>query len=93
MMNLSIYLKKAPEGLIQFEAGVQSTNHETLKAILRNADLETLLKNIKRIAALGNITVYADLIAGLPHESYESFKKSFSDVYTLGTEKIHLGLS
>ena len=84
-------LKKAPEGLIQLEAGVQSTNPETLKAIYRSIENEKLLANIKKIAALGNITVYADLIAGLPHESYESFGRSFNDVYSLGTEKIHLG--
>ena len=84
-------ISKAPQGLLQFEAGVQSTNPETLKAISRSVDSTKLLANIKKIVNLGNIIIYADLIAGLPHESYERFKKSFNDVYALGTEKIHLG--
>ncbi len=84
-------LKQAPEGLIQFEAGVQSTHPETLKAITRSVDSEKLLKNIKEIAKIKNITVYADIIAGLPYESYTDFKKSFNDVYKLKTDKIHLG--
>jgi len=32
-----------------------------------------------------------DLIAGLPYEGYESFKKSFNDVYEIKPEKIQLG--
>jgi len=32
-----------------------------------------------------------DLIAGLPYEGYESFKKSFCDVYALAPEQLQLG--
>lgn len=84
-------LKDAPHGLIQFEAGVQSTNAQTLEAISRDLGTAKLLSNIKKIMTLKNITVYADLIAGLPYESYDDFKKSFNDVYELKTDKIHLG--
>ncbi len=84
-------LEKAPKGLFQFEAGVQSTNKNTLKAISRSLDSEVLLDNLKKMASLKNIIVYADLIAGLPHENYESFKSSFNDVYNTGADKIHLG--
>jgi radical SAM superfamily enzyme YgiQ (UPF0313 family) len=84
-------ISSAPEGLIQFEAGVQTTNHETLKAISRGADTKKVLANIKRIVELKKIAVHADLIAGLPYEDYTSFARSFNDVYALGADKIHLG--
>ena len=84
-------LKSAPQGLIQFEIGIQSTNKETLKAINRNFDNDKLFENARKIIALKNIAVFVDLIAGLPEESYSSFKKSFNDVYQLKSDKIHLG--
>ena len=39
----------------------------------------------------GNIHVHLDLIAGLPFEGYESFKKSFNDVYSLFPQQLQLG--
>lgn len=84
-------LRKAPEGLIQFEIGIQSTNHETLEAINRKQDKDKLFNIIKKILALKNIVVYIDLIAGLPYESYSQFANSFNDAYLLGAHKIHLG--
>ncbi len=84
-------ISDAPEGLIQFEAGVQSTNPDTLKAISRGTDTQKVLVNIKKIVALKKIAVHADLIAGLPYEDYASFARSFDDVYALDADKIHLG--
>ena len=84
-------ISDAPEGLIQFEAGVQSTNPDTLKAISRDAASDKVLEQIKKIAELKKIAVHADLIAGLPYENYASFAHSFDDVYALGADKIHLG--
>ena len=36
-------------------------------------------------------TRHLDLIAGLPYEDYESFKKSFGDVYALKPQQLQLG--
>ena len=72
-------LRKAPKGLIQFEIGIQSFNIDTLKAINRNSNLEQLKKNIESLFKLKNIHVHIDLIAGLPYENYETFKKSFNE--------------
>jgi len=62
----------------QFEIGIQSTNPETLKAINRKSDN---LENLKRLKSMDNIHIHADLIVGLPFETYEIFKKSFNDVF------------
>jgi len=84
-------IKKAKPGLFQFEIGVQSTNERTIDAIGRTTDFERLREICKEIKSYKNIHQHLDLIAGLPYEGYESFKKSFNDVYDIKPEKIQLG--
>lgn len=84
-------LSGAPEGLIQFEVGVQTTNLNTLELVNRKTSLEKVFHYIKCIKDLGNIHLHLDLIAGLPGESYDSFKKSFDDVYNLRPNQLQLG--
>ena len=78
-------------GLIQLEIGVQSTNPDTIRAIHRTMDFEELAKIVKRIQSFRNIHQHLDLIAGLPYEDYESFRKSFNDVYALRPDQLQLG--
>ena len=78
-------------GLIQLEIGVQSTNPDTIKAIHRTMDFEKLKGIVDRIHSFGNIHQHLDLIAGLPWEDLESFKKSFNDVYEMEPEQLQLG--
>lgn len=85
------FIKQAKEGLFQFEIGVQSTNPKTIKAVGRTTDFRKLSKVCKEIKSYNNIHQHLDLIAGLPYEDYNSFKKSFNDVYDLKPEKIQLG--
>lgn len=78
-------------GLVQLEIGVQSTNPDTLSAINRTTDMDKLAKNISKLIAKDNIHVHLDLIAGLPYEGYESFIKSFNDVYSFHPHELQLG--
>jgi len=84
-------LKKAPKGLIQLEIGVQSTNPAVLQVIDRRTDFSRLGKAVKAIHEWGNIHLHLDLIAGLPGEDYDSFRKSFHEVYSLHPDKLQLG--
>lgn len=84
-------LEKAPEGLFQFEIGVQSTHEETLDAVSRKGDFLRLAQNVNKIKAMGNIHVHLDLIAGLPKEDMTSFARSFDDVYALHPDQLQLG--
>lgn len=84
-------LSHAREGLFQFEIGIQSTNIDTLTAVKRNPDFDFLKERVEKIKALKNIHIHLDLIAGLPHESYSSFGKSFNDVYALNADQLQLG--
>ena len=78
-------------GLIQFEIGVQSTNLFTIEAIRRKMDLTELAEHVERVRSGGNIHQHLDLIAGLPHEDYDSFHKSFNDVYRMRPDQFQLG--
>ena len=84
-------LKKAPKGLIQFEAGLQSLNEKTLSAINRKNDTELIFSNMKKLLENGNIHIHIDLIAGLPYEDLESFIKGFNKVYSLMPDMLQLG--
>lgn len=85
------FLKTVRKGLFQFEIGVQSTNPHTIQAINRNVNFEKLSGIVQKIKAGGNIHQHLDLIAGLPYEDYDSFGRSFNDVYALEPEQLQLG--
>ena len=78
-------------GLIQLEIGVQSTNEKTLREIRRYAPFEKIAANVLAVHEGGNIHQHLDLIAGLPWEDYESFRKSFNQVYALRPHQLQLG--
>ena len=85
------FLKTVRKGLFQFEIGVQSTNPQTIRAINRNVDFAALSEIVQQIKDGGNIHQHLDLIAGLPYEDYDSFGRSFNDVYALQPEQLQLG--
>jgi len=84
-------LDKAPVGLFQLEIGVQTTNEDTISAIHRTTDFKQLSEVVKKINDIGKAHQHLDLIAGLPYEDYDSFGRSFDDVYKLEPDKIQLG--
>ncbi|MGI6751320.1 MAG: DUF4080 domain-containing protein [Anaerovoracaceae bacterium] len=84
-------LKRARQGLFRFEIGVQSTNEETLKACNRPGNFDRIKENVKALRVVGNIVLHLDLIAGLPYEDYNTFRKSFNDVYSLLPDELQLG--
>ena len=78
-------------GLIQLEIGVQSTNPETIRSIRRTMNLTLLSRNVRVVHEMGNIHQHLDLIAGLPGEDYDSFRRSYRDVYALKPQQLQLG--
>ncbi len=84
-------LAKAPKGLFQIEAGLQSFNPDTLSAVKRTNSTDKVCDRVRDILALGNIHTHIDLIAGLPHEDFESFRNSFNMAYNLGADMLQLG--
>lgn len=78
-------------GLIQLEIGVQSTNDATITEIHRTMQLDRLKETVHQIQEGGNIHEHLDLIAGLPYEDYETFAKSFNDIYAWKPNQLQLG--
>lgn len=84
-------MSKMRPGLIQLEIGVQSTNTDTIHAIHRHMDLVKLERSVAKIHSFGNIHQHLDLIAGLPYEEYNTFHRSFNDVYEMKPDQLQLG--
>lgn len=78
-------------GLIQLEIGVQSTNGATIKEIHRTMQLERLKEVVREVQKHENIHEHLDLIAGLPFEDYDTFAKSFDEIYELRPNQLQLG--
>lgn len=83
------FLQKVPEGVMQFEMGVQSANKKTLEAVNRSPNVEKLAANISRIPR--TIHQHLDLIAGLPYENLKSFGESYDFVMNLRPDALQLG--
>lgn len=81
----------APPGIFRFEIGVQSTNDPTNVIVKRRQNFEKLSRTVSIIKNSGKIDQHLDLIAGLPEEDYETFRKTFNDVFALGPEELQLG--
>lgn len=88
--ELALFRQMRP-GLIQLEIGLQSTNPETLREIRRVMDIGKLKQNIRVVKEFGNIHQHLDLIAGLPYEDFDTFKKSFQDAYEMRPDQLQLG--
>jgi anaerobic magnesium-protoporphyrin IX monomethyl ester cyclase len=83
--------KEAPAGLFRFEIGVQSTNDYTNELVMRKQNFDKLCRTVTMVKDGGKIDQHLDLIAGLPEEDYDSFKKTFNDVFAMRPEELQLG--
>lgn len=84
-------LQTLPEGMIQLEIGIQTTNKETSQAIHRAREIDRYRQVIGELRTVENIHLHVDLIAGLPFEGFASFRVSFNDVFSLRAHVIQLG--
>jgi len=85
------FLATVRPGLFQFEIGVQSTNEDTIREIRRAASTQKILEISRQIDSWKNIHLHLDLIAGLPHEDFDSFGRSFDDVMAIRPQQLQLG--
>ena len=84
-------LAQMPAGAVQLEIGMQSFCEKTLEAVRRKTNTEKLKANIRRLAAMGNMHIHIDLIAGLPYEDVQTFAESFNTAYALGADMLQMG--
>ena len=80
-----------PKNYFRFEIGIQSTHEPTNIAVQRRQDFPLLSGNIEKIMNGDVIDLHLDLIAGLPYETFDRFRKSFNDVFRLRAKEVQLG--
>jgi radical SAM superfamily enzyme YgiQ (UPF0313 family) len=83
-------LKSFPPASVQIEAGVQTMNPEVAARIGRKQDMRLLADNLRFLREETGIHVHADLIAGLPGESVESFANGFDRLLALRPQEIQI---
>lgn len=81
----------APDGLLRFEIGIQSTYNPTNEIVKRYQNFDRLCDVIRQLQKNHKIDFHLDLIAGLPLENLQRFSQSFDDVFTLYPKELQLG--
>jgi radical SAM superfamily enzyme YgiQ (UPF0313 family) len=85
-------VKRFPPGALQFEVGIQTFNEATATLISRRQNYDRLADNLHFLRTETGVHVHADLIAGLPGESVESFGAGFDRLVALGPQEIQVGI-
>jgi hypothetical protein len=86
------WITRFPLGTLQFEIGIQTFNPEVGNLISRRQDLSKLEANLRFLREETGVHIHADLIAGLPGESLESFAAGFDRLLELRPQEIQVGI-
>jgi radical SAM superfamily enzyme YgiQ (UPF0313 family) len=85
-------IARFPAGSLQFEVGIQTFNTEVAARISRRQDYVRLEDNLQFLRTKTAVHVHADLIAGLPGETLESFAEGFDRLVALQPQEIQVGI-
>ncbi len=85
-------IKLFPAGALQFEVGIQTFDEAVSNNISRRQDYARLADNLTFLRRETGVHVHADLIAGLPGESFESFARGFDQLTGLAPQEIQVGI-
>ncbi|MCP4175947.1 MAG: DUF4080 domain-containing protein [Fuerstiella sp.] len=81
-----------PAGVLQFEIGVQTFDHQVGESISRQQNNDKLSNNFRFLRQESGVHIHADLIVGLPGESVESFAAGFDRLVELNPQEIQIGI-
>ncbi|MCG7531898.1 B12-binding domain-containing radical SAM protein [Psychrobium sp. MM17-31] len=81
-----------PPGSLQFEVGIQSFNVEVQANINRKQNNPKSKENLLWLRENTHAHIHADLIFGLPGETFETFRESFNELYKCRPHEIQLGI-
>lgn len=85
-------IRPFPPGTLQFEVGIQTFNPDVAARIQRRQDNERAEANLRWLREQTHVHIHADLIAGLPGESLESFAAGFDRLAALEPHEIQVGI-
>lgn len=81
-----------PEGSLQFEIGIQTFNLEVQANISRKQNNAKSKENLLWLRDNTSAHIHADLIFGLPGETFDTFKDSFNQLYHCRPHEIQMGI-
>jgi hypothetical protein len=90
--QLRALLQQFPEGTLRLEVGIQTFTPEVARTIGRPSNPEKEQEALRFLREKTHAIVHADLIAGLPGETLESFAKSFNQLWQVRPGEIQLGI-
>lgn len=90
--KLKEVLTKFPEGSLQFEVGIQTFNQEVQANISRKQNNPKSKQNLLWLKENTNAHIHADLIFGLPGETFDTFRESFNELYQCQPHEIQMGI-
>ena len=89
--NMMRFLETVPQGMFQFEIGIQTTTEEVQDAIHRKQSNTKLFKTIEALIQQDRVHLHCDLIFGLPGETLDELLGSFTEVLKLKPHELQLG--
>jgi len=90
--KLKELLAQFPEGSLQFEVGIQTFNVDVQANINRKQNNPKSKENLMWLRDNTTAHIHADLIFGLPGETFDSFRDSFNQLYLCRPNEIQLGI-
>lgn len=81
-----------PPGSLQFEVGIQTFNEDVAARIRRRQNYAKTEENLRWLREHTGAHLHADLIAGLPGESWDSFARGFDRLLALGPHEIQVNV-
>lgn len=85
-------IRRFPDGGLHLEAGVQSFYQPSLKAVSRRQDEQNTLDNLRFIREQTGAEIHADLVAGLPYSTYDTFSRDFDKLMAVRPQELQLGI-
>ena len=90
--KLKELLSQFPENSLQFEIGIQTFNQEVQANISRKQNNPKSKENLIWLKENTTAHIHADLIFGLPGETFDTFRDSFDQLYHCYPHEIQLGI-
>ncbi len=90
--KLKALLTQFPQNSLQFEIGIQTFNTQVQANISRKQNNEKSKDNLLWLRDNTTAHIHADLIFGLPGETFDTFKESFDELYHCRPHEIQMGI-
>ena len=90
--KLKSAIQRFPDGVLQFEIGIQTFNPDVQALISRKQDNQKAIDNICWLTRETTAHLHTDLIVGLPGEDMKSFATGFNRLMSLNPGEIQVGI-